>query len=372
MPEKDSWDVHKTPLNHIHKQLGARMVDFAGWEMPLLYTSILEEHHATRNGCTLFDISHMGRLTITGDGAGDLLEKTCTRRLSDAKVGRSYYSHMCNEAGGILDDVIVSRYESHWGVVCNASNREKIVAWLTHHAESFDATVEDATFATAMLAIQGPATLDLAAKVLPLPVSDLKRYGFSSGKYVGMAYTVFRSGYTGEDGLEVILPAGAAAMAWQFMVDGAKNVGAEVKPAGLGARDTLRLEAAMPLYGHELTDEIDSISAGLAWCVDLTKDFIGAEAMRGVAERGPQQKRVGLRLEGKRAAREGQNILDAGGNLVGSVTSGSFSPTLEAPIALGFVDPVVSEPGTDLRVDIRGTQAHARVVPLPFYRREKS
>jgi aminomethyltransferase len=363
--------VHKTPLNHIHKQLGAKMVDFAGWEMPVLYSSILEEHRYTRSDCTLFDISHMGRLTITGGQASQLLERTCTRALGEAQVGRSYYSHICNEAGGILDDVIVSRYETHWGVVCNASNREKIVAWLNRYAADYDAQIKDTTFDTAMLAIQGPATLDLADKVLPLPVGDLKRYGFTSGKYVGMAYTVFRSGYTGEDGLEVIMPAGAVAMAWQFMVDGAKNVGAEIKPAGLGARDTLRLEAAMPLYGHELTEEIDSISAGHRWCIDLTKDFIGAKAMRAVDEQGPERTLVGLRLAGKRAARQGQAILDASGRAVGTITSGSFSPTLETPIALGYVEPAVDEPGTALQVDIRGTHAEAQVVPLPFYKREQ-
>ncbi len=349
-------------------------MDFAGWEMPLLYTSIVEEHQQTRTGCTIFDISHMGRLLVRGGQGGDLLQKTCTRQLGNAKVGRSYYSHVCNESGGILDDVIVSRYESHWGVVCNASNREKIVAWLSGHADGLDATVEDKTTETAMIAIQGPVTIELAGRILPFEVSDLGRYGFTTGSYMGMEYTIFRTGYTGEDGIEVVLPAGAIAMAWQFIVDGAKNAGAEIRPAGLGARDTLRLEAAMPLYGHELTEQIDSITAGQGWCVDLSKDFIGVEPMRAVAEAGPKRKLVGLQLDGKRIARQDMNILDGDGDgdghTVGVVTSGTFSPTLDASIAMGFVDAALAEPGTSVRVDIRGTAADARIVPLPFYKRK--
>ena len=353
-------------------KLGARMVEFAGWEMPILYSSIVGEHVHTRTACTVFDISHMGRLTIRGPQAGDLLQKTCTRQLDDAKVGRSYYSHICRADGGILDDVIVSRYEGHWGVVCNASNRDKIVAWLTEHAAGLDATLTDETESTAMIAIQGPATMALVSKIVPLPVGDLKRYGFTTGETMGMAFTIFRSGYTGEDGLELVMPAGVAQMAWRFVVDGAKNAGVEIRPAGLGARDTLRLEAAMPLYGHEMTEEIDSITAGQAWCVDTSKDFIGAAALRAVAEAGPQRKLVGLELEGKRIGRQGYAIVDADGAKVGVVSSGSHSPTLERAIAMGFVPPALSEPGTALGVDVRGKVAAATVVPLPFYKRNKS
>ena len=361
----------RTPLYHIHKQLGARLVEFAGWEMPILYSSIIDEHRHTRRACSIFDISHMGRLLIRGEQARDLLDRTCTRQLGEAKVGRSYYSHVCDESGGILDDVIVSRYETHWGVVCNASNRERIVAWLTRHGQGLDVTVDDTTADTAMIAIQGPATMDLADQVMPLPVADLKRYGFTTGTYLGMNYTIFRSGYTGEDGLEVVLPAGAAAMAWQYMIDGARNLGAEIKPAGLGARDTLRLEAGMPLYGHELTEQTDSISAGQGWCVDLSKDFIGADALRAKVAAGPKRTLVGLRIEGKRIARQGAEVRDADGRSIGVVTSGTFSPTLDASIAMATVDADFAAPESRLVVAIRDKTVEAVVVPLPFYKRVK-
>ncbi len=361
----------RTPLYHIHKQLGARLVEFAGWEMPILYSSIVDEHRHTRRACSIFDISHMGRLLIRGDQAQDLLNRTCTRQLGDATAGRSYYSHICDESGGILDDVIVSRYETHWGVVCNASNRERIVAWLTRHGQGLDVTVDDTTTDTAMIAIQGPETINIADQVMPLPVGHLKRYGLTTGTYLGMNYTVFRSGYTGEDGLEIVLPAGAAAMAWQFMIDGARNLGAEIKPAGLGARDTLRLEAGMPLYGHELTERTDSISAGQGWCVDLSKDFIGADALRAKVAAGPRRTLVGLRLEGRRIARQEAEVRDTDGRSIGAVTSGTFSPTLEASIAMATVDTDFAAPDSRLVVAIRDKAVDAVVVPLPFYKRAK-
>jgi len=369
--------VLRTALYDMHVELGARLVEFAGWEMPLLYTGIVEEHLHTRAVCSLFDVSHMGRLKLTGVGSQALLQRVCTRNVGDQAVGQSRYSHMCKETGGILDDVIVSRYPSHWLVVCNASNREKILAWLRRHAEGTDVQVEDQTLQTAMVALQGPKTLDIAARLLaglPLPLADLKRYHFLSGNYAGFEFTVFRSGYTGEDGLEVILPATAAGLAWQFM-RGAEDrppdaTEATVKPAGLGARDTLRLEAAMPLYGHELTEEVDSLSAGQGWCVDLSKVFIGAEAMRRIKERGFKRKLVGLELEGKRTARQHYAVL-AGGKPVGEVTGGTFSPTLNKSIAMAYVPPEHAQPGTRLAVDIKGKPIDAVVVPLPFYKRPK-
>lgn len=362
----------RTALYDIHVELGARLVDFAGWEMPLLYTGIVEEHLHTRSASSLFDVSHMGRLEVSGDAAGDLLQRICTRNVGDQEVGQSRYSHVCNEGGGVLDDVIVSRYESHWLVVCNASNREKIFAWLRQHAAGSDVRVEDVTLETAMVAIQGPATMAIAAALLPFPVAELKRYHFLAGEYVGVSYTIFRSGYTGEDGLEVIMPAGAASLVWQFVRggEGGESGANIVKPAGLGARDTLRIEAAMPLYGHELTEEVDSISAGLGWCVDLNKDFIGAEAMRRVKQRGPKTRLVGLELAGKRTARPHYAVL-AGGRPVGEVTSGAFSPTLGRSIAMAYVSAECGEVGTALRVDIKGKLSDAVVVPLPFYKRPK-
>jgi len=360
--------VKHTPLYDFHVQCGARMVDFAGWEMPILYTGIIEEHNQTRSIASLFDVSHMGRFELRGADAEPLLQLVCTRQLGDAQVGQSRYSHVCNPASGILDDVIVSRYSDHWLMVCNASNRDRIVAWLKQHAAGKDVWLDDITEQTLMVALQGPAVLGILAAKLPIPLGDLKRYHFKSGDFMGIPYSIFRSGYTGEDGVEMILPASVAPLLLP-MVTGTIDGGLGIKPAGLGARDTLRMEAGMPLYGHELNEQTDSISAGLAWCVDLGKDFIGVEKLREVAARGPARKLMGLELEGRRIARPGTIVLD-GGRPAGQVTSGTFSPTLGKSIAMAYVEAALAEPGRTLNVDLAGKANPATVVPLPFYKRK--
>jgi len=359
--------VKRTPLYDFHVQCNARMVDFAGWEMPILYTSIVAEHLQTRQAATLFDVSHMGRIEFRGPDAEALLQIVCTRQLGDAQVGQSRYSHVCNEQGGILDDVIVSRYEDHWFMVCNGANRERIVAWLKEHATGRDVEMTDITEQTMMVALQGPAVMDILAAKLPIPVSDLKRYRFKAGQFMGTPYTIFRSGYTGEDGVELILPAAIAGMLPGMLV----GEDAGIKPAGLGARDTLRLEAGMPLYGHELTEQTDSLSAGLAWCVDLGKEFIGVGKLREIAEAGPKRKLMGVELAGRRIARQGM-VLNDGTSEVGVVTSGTFSPTLQKSIAMAYVDAALAKPGQKLTVDFGGKTGDATVVPLPFYKRKKS
>jgi aminomethyltransferase len=359
--------VLRTPLYSFHVRLNAKMVDFAGWEMPLLFAGIIQEHRHTRNAASVFDVSHMGRIHLTGPDAEALLQQVCTRQLADASVGQSRYSHVCNEAGGILDDVIVSRYENHWLMVCNASNRERILDWLHQHAAGRSVDIEDTTEQTMMIAIQGPEAIALLSHVLPVPVADLKRYHFVDGSYLFTPYSIFRSGYTGEDGLEMILPAGVAEMIAGFLhIDDLDDHG--LKPAGLGARDTLRLEAGMPLYGHELSEQTDSLSAGLSWCVDLKKDFIGAEAIRRVAQAGPRRKLVGLELEGRRIARQHAAVLHEDGP-VGEVTSGTLSPTLERSIAMAYIDASLVDNGRPLTVDLGGKQANAKIVSLPFYKR---
>ena len=357
--------MKKTPLFEYHVQHGAKMVDFAGWEMPLLYAGIVEEHVHTRQAASLFDVSHMGRIEFQGGDGEKLLQRVCTRQLGDAQPGMSRYSHVCKEDGGILDDVIVSRYEDHWAMVCNASNRDKIVGWLHKQAQGMDVAIEDITESTLMVALQGPKVMPTLAEKLPLPVADLKRYRFLSGSYMGTAYSVARSGYTGEDGVEVILPAMIAPLLASVVPD---MVQAGVKPAGLGARDTLRMEAAMPLYGHELNENVDSITSGQAWCVDLKKDFIGAEPMRKLVAAGLRTKLVGLELEGRRIARQ-HAAVHQGGQAVGEVTSGTFSPTLQKSIAMAYVPTESSELGTKLEVDLGGKRSGAVVVKLPFYKR---
>lgn len=361
-------DPLKTPLYDVHVAFGARMVDFAGWSMPVSFSGINEEHVHTRTVCSVFDVSHMGRLTLTGKDCQSFLDRLCTRNLSTAEVGRSYYSHICREDGGILDDVIVSRFETEWGVVCNASNREKIVNWLTQHSRGMDVKLVDQTMSTAMLAVQGPRTLELAKQLTGDDFSSLKRYRLTVRELMGARITVYRSGYTGEDGLEVVLPAALVRMFVPLLLGTAEKPHAHIKPAGLGARDTLRIEAAMPLYGHELTEEVDSLTAGQAWCVDLAKDFIGAGPMRQLQERGLPRRLVGLELDGRRIARQHFKVLHHG-QPIGEVTSGTLSPTLGRSIAMAFVNAEYAAEGANLDVEISGKAVPARVVKLPFYKR---
>jgi len=360
----------KTPLHDIHVAMGARMVEFARWEMPVQFTGILEEHHHTRNACSVFDVSHMGRLRITGADAETYLNRICTRNLAGAEVGRSFYSHICREDGGILDDVIVSRFENHWGIICNASNRDKIVAWLHKHAQGRDLQIADETTATAMVACQGPKTLEIAKELTGDDLTTLKRYHFTVRDLGPLQVITYRSGYTGEDGLEVVLPAPLVSFLVPKLFGAKEKPHPVVRPAGLGARDTLRIEAAMPLYGHELGEEVDSLTAGQAWCVDLNKDFIGVEPMRRLNEGGLPRRLVGLELDGRRIARQHSTIY-GGGRAVGEVTSGTLSPTLGKSIAMAFVTTDSATEGAVLEVEVSGKRVPAKVVKMPFYKRPR-
>jgi aminomethyltransferase len=362
--------LKRTPFYDFHVKAGAKMVDFAGWEMPLLYRSITDEHEHTRKSASIFDVSHMGRLYFTGKDIVAFLNRVLTRNVSEQKVGQSRYSLVCNDSGGILDDIIVSRDSKKWLIVCNASNREKLLAWfiLQRKESGMDFDLSDQTAATAMVAIQGPKAIDKIAGVFPIDVKSMKRYTFVSDSFMLMNFTVFRSGYTGEDGVEVILPAKAAGMAMSFLASNFDRDEATIKPAGLGARDTLRLEAALPLYGHELNETTDPISAGLTWAVDLKKDFIGAEKLREIAAAGPKRKLVGLELEGRRIARP-DSIVMRDGRPVGIVTSGTFGPTVQKSIALAYVDVADATPDATLSIDLKGAANPAKIVSLPFYKR---
>ncbi|HVX84219.1 MAG TPA: glycine cleavage system aminomethyltransferase GcvT [Phycisphaerae bacterium] len=373
-------ELNRTPFYDFHIKSGARMVAYAGWEMPLLYRGIIDEHLHTRTAASIFDVSHMGRLKFTGKGAEEFLQRVCTRNLAKAAVGQSMYSLVCKEDGGILDDVIVSRFDNgggHWLLVCNAANREKLLAWFDQNKGQTAFSIEDETLKTAMVAIQGPKAVGLLDEVLPEPVSDLKRYHFQVMRYMLMIqFTVFRSGYTGEDGAEIICGTTAASLAMNYLL---KSDGehALLKPAGLGARDTLRLEAGMPLYGHELTEETDPLSAGLDWAVDLQKDFVGADALRrkhDIIQRrsGPFDKLVGLILDGARSARQGMAVTQpAGGARIGTITSGAYSPTLKNPIAMAYIRSEEAEIGDKVEVQLSSGFAPATITPLPFYKRPK-
>jgi aminomethyltransferase len=361
-----------TPFFDFHVQSGGKMVDYAGWEMPILYRSIVDEHEQTRRSGSIFDVSHMGRLHFSGKDVPAFLNKVLTRNVTDQKVGQSRYSLVCNEAGGVMDDVIISRDVKNWILVCNASNREKLVRYFTEmrKATGLDFDMSDQTESTAMVALQGPKVIERVAGILPVDLTGMKRYHFESGSYMGMLkFTIFRSGYTGEDGVEIVIPAKVAPMAMKLIGGKTDKPDATIKPAGLGARDTLRLEAGMPLYGHELTEEIDPISAGLSFAVDLTKDFVGVEKLREVQQKGPKRKLVGLELEGRRIARQGMPVI-CDGKTVGEVTSGTFGPTMQKSIAMAFVDADLGAEGTTLGVDLKSTINPAKVVMLPFYKRQ--
>ncbi len=365
--------LKRTPFHDFHVAAGARLVDFAGWEMPIVYKSIVDEHNHTRNSGSLFDVSHMGRLQFTGKDATKFLDLILTRNIQTQKLGQCRYSLVCNEAGGVLDDVIVSKDIKHWAMVCNASNRDKLVKHFhaVRHDKGLDFDMADETESTAMVAIQGPKVIDRVSEILPVDIRGMKRYHFVAEELFMTPFTVYRSGYTGEDGVELVIPARAATMAVKALAGGIDKPDATIRPAGLGARDTLRLEAGMPLYGHELSEQGDPISAGLGWAVDLTKDFIGSSAVKAVATAGPKRKLVGLELEGRRIARQGTPVVDASGAPVGEVTSGTFSPTLQKSIAMAYVDAAMSEVGMQLAADIKGEKNAAKVVPLPFYKRVK-
>ncbi len=358
----------QTPLNAFHRSCNARLVDFAGWEMPVIYTSIIEEHNYTRQHASVFDVSHMGRVEFRGPDAARFMEHLNTRNIGSATPGACRYSHMCKDDGGILDDVIVSKFADHFLVVCNASNREKLLGWWQQQRRGFNVEIQDRTLETGMFAIQGPEAMQTMSQLLPIPLDDLKRYRFKTGNVMDAEYFIARSGYTGEDGVEIVLPAGLAMVAVQMLVNRSAGLGRPIKPAGLGARDTLRLEAGMPLYGHELSEEWDSITGGQEWAVDLTKDFIGSTVLKRVKTAGPKRKVTGFEVAGPRIARPGTTIHRDGGQ-VGTITSGTQSPTLGKNIAMGLLDSGLSQPGEKVEVDIRGTKATATVVPLPFYKR---
>ncbi len=362
----DQPKLLRTPLYDTHLAMGARMVEFAGWEMPIQFAGIIAEHNHTRAACSVFDVSHMGRLTLTGKDCEPFLNRICTRNLAGAEVGRSFYSHVCREDGGILDDVIVSRFEDRWGVVCNGSNRDKIVRWIARHAEGQDVTVRDDTLATAMIACQGPKTMALVEQIAGIDLGSLKRYRFQVQELGPIRIVIYRCGYTGEDGIEVVVPAGMVQMLIPKLLGTKDQPHAVIKPAGLGARDTLRIEAAMPLYGHELCEDVDSLTAGQGWCVDLCKEFIGVEPLRRLKERGLPRKLVGLALQGRRIARQQQRVYAASG-AVGEITSGTLSPTLGNSIAMAFVGAEHAHEGATLEVDLGRSRVGATVVKLPFY-----
>ncbi|MDX2132607.1 MAG: glycine cleavage system aminomethyltransferase GcvT [Planctomycetota bacterium] len=375
--------MHRTPLYQFHLDHKAHMVDFAGWEMPLTYYGLIDEHKQVRASGGIFDVSHMGRVKFAGRGARKFLERVCTRRISDMQPGQCRYSLVCNDQGGVRDDVIVYRLDDdEFLMVVNASNREKMLGHFETLRTAWDLSfkMDDQTMDTAMVALQGPKVVEMVGQY-SREIPTLKRYRFALKNLLIAKLIVSRTGYTGEDGVEVILPSGAVGLAMKYLLQGTdmKSAGAALRPAGLGARDTLRTEAGMPLYGHELGEDINALSCGVDFAISLDKDqgergevFVGMEALKKTQEAGGTPRTLaGFTIEGRRAARQGAKVLHAGRE-VGVVTSGCPSPTLGNCIAMGFLDRTLTAPGTEVELDTGKGVLPAKVAPLPFYKLPKA
>lgn len=362
-------ELFQTPLHDWHVAHGGRMVEFGGWHMPVQYKSITDEHHAVRRAAGLFDIAHMGRLCFSGPDAVKFLDRLLTNDVASLKPGQVRYSLICNDAGGVLDDVLVTKFDGWHLLVVNASNRRKIMDWIERQCGDFDVKVEDLSDELSMLALQGPRSVELLAPLVKGDIAGLKYYFGCEADVLGERSIVTRTGYTGEDGFEVITPRDHGLKLWEALVERGASVG--LLPCGLGCRDTLRLEAAMPLYGHELSESIDPFTAGLSFAVKpQAKDFIGKAALLAMPQ-PPAKQRIGLMLAGRRIAREGTQVL-AGQVAIGEVTSGTFSPTLEKSIAMAYVARAAAVVGANVEVNVRGQCERATIVELPFYRRARS
>ena len=371
-----------SPLHSLHESLGASFTDFAGWQMPVRYDSDLAEHHAVREAAGIFDISHMAEIAVTGKDVESYLDYALAGKLSSLNVGQAKYSLILNEAGGIIDDLVIYRLGiERYLVVANAGNRFQVVEALQHRTTGFAVDVKDESDATALIAVQGPKALsilqdtvglELAAEAEGRPEStleDLKYYWSLPALFMGSPVLIGRTGYTGEDGFEIYLDVHHAPMMWNALMVAGQPQG--LVPTGLACRDTLRLEAGMPLYGHELDLTTQPAQAGLGKVVALTKegDFYGRRAVEeGISPEAPLL--VGLVGEGKRAARADYEVY-SGENQIGTITSGALSPTLGHPIAMGYVSSEFAGTGTQVEVDIRGSRLPFTVTALPFYKRKK-
>ena len=372
-------DLRSTALEAVHESLGATFTDFAGWRMPVRYDSDLAEHRAVRSSAGMFDLSHMGEVHLRGPGAAAALDNALAGKMSAMSVGRAKYSLLLTEDGGVIDDVITYRLgEEHFLVIPNAANVAADVAALTERTADFDVELDDASARTSLIAVQGPASEQILLDALladgsgvqGLAAEDLtgmKNYRFAEAAFGGQDLLVARTGYTGEDGFELYVPGEQAVALWELL---AAAGGDRITPCGLACRDTLRLEAGMPLYGNELSRELHPAQAGMGRVVALKskEDFVGRAGIVS-ADTSGLPVLVGLAAEGRRAARAGAAVRDAAGQDVGTITSGVLSPTLGHPIAMAYVAPSVREVGTELVVDVRGKDLPVRVVELPFYRR---
>ena len=372
MTDASTGSLRRTPLHDLHRELGARMVPFAGYEMPVQYTSIIEEHRTVRSAVGLFDLSHMGEIEVTGEEAVAFLRHALVSDPGALQVGQAQYSMLCDADGGVIDDLIVYRLADHrFLVVCNASNRAAVVEQLSalHGRADFDVELDDRSDATALVAPQGPRAAELLATLTDLDLESIGNYRAAEGSVAGVACLVARTGYTGEDGFELFCAAADAPRLWQAVASAGEPFGA--RPCGLGSRDTLRLEAGMPLYGNELGRDVNPFEVNLGRVVKLDKgDFVGRAALQAVQQAGPARKLVGLRMVDNAIPRHGYAV-QRDGETVGHVTSGTLSPTLGDKIAMALVPAALAEVGAAFDVVVRERPQRAEQVKLPFYRRPR-
>jgi aminomethyltransferase len=371
MTEPAVAPLHETALVDEHRALGARLIEFGGWLMPVQYTGILEEHRAVRERAGLFDLSHMGELFVDGPAAGDALAAAVVSDPRTLAIGKAQYSMICAADGGIIDDLIIYRLGAdRYLVVANAGNARIVSDELADRLEGSSAVLDDRSMVTSLVAIQGPAAAGILEPLTDVDLGALRYYAIAEGHVAGIPALVARTGYTGEDGFEVFVDWARGPEVWRALADAGREAGA--LPCGLGARDTLRLEAGMPLYGNELDRSTNPFEAGLGRTVKLDKPggFVGREALARIAAQGPARRLVGLEVTGRGIARHGYRVM-RDGQPEGVVTSGTQSPTLGRPIAMAYVHPENGEPGTILDVEIRDQPVAATIVALPFYRRTR-
>lgn len=367
--------LRKTPLNAVHRQLGAKMVDFGGWDMPVEYSGLIAEHMAVRTGVGLFDVSHMGDIQLRGPESLDAIQHICMNDASKLQVGQAQYSAMLYPQGTFVDDVIVHKLsDNDYLIVINAGTREKDFNWVKTNAQKFHCHVSDYSDYYTQLAIQGPRAEETLQKLTNVDLSTIKSYWFKWGTVCGLPNTLIaRTGYTGEDGFEIYVPSDEATSkrVWEEVLEAGKEFG--IVPCGLGARNTLRLEAALSLYGHEISETINVYEAGLdRFCKPEKGPFIGSDALQQVtAAGGPERKLVGLEMVDRGIARDGYGVFDENARPIGTVVSGSPAPFLKKNIALAFIPKDYSAIDRQLFVQVRNSMVKAKMVPIPFYRRPK-
>ena len=358
-----------TPLHEWHVAKGAKMVDFAGWDMPLQYAEgSLAEHRLVRSSAGLFDISHMGRVEILGIDATAFLDRVLSNDMAGCPVGQSIYSLMCKEDGGVLDDVFSYRLEdTHWLVVINAANREKDLAWLEKQAADFTVEVIDRSDDVAMIAFQGPEALGVMDRLTDGAAGRIERFGLAEIDLPTGRTVVSRTGYTGEDGVEIYPDSADVLTLWEDILGAAEEAGVTAGPCGLAARDSLRFEPGFALYGHEITEEITAIEARLKWACSLDKDFIGAAALRKEAEEGTERKLATFTMRERAVPRQGYTVY-VDGEEAGEVVTGMYAPTVDSYSGNAFIRTPYHKKGTKIEIDVRGTRRAAEVVPRPLYR----